>query len=75
MKKIQLSKTNRVNFATYGMVIAAFIVMQLLGGAGMLSSTVRGQLVPICAYVVMALSLNLTVGVLGELSLGHALIH
>lgn len=72
MKKIQLSKTNRVNFATYGMVIIAFIVMQLLGSAGMLSSTVRGQLVPICAYVVMALSLNLTVGVLGELSLGHA---
>ena len=27
---------------------------------------------PICAYVVMAVSLNLTVGVLGELSLGHA---
>ncbi len=27
---------------------------------------------PICAYVIMALSLNLTVGVLGELSLGHA---
>ena len=31
-----------------------------------------GQLVPICAYIVMAVSLNLTVGVLGELSLGHA---
>ncbi len=30
------------------------------------------MLVPICAYVVMAVSLNLTVGVLGELSLGHA---
>ncbi len=27
---------------------------------------------PICAYIVMAVSLNLTVGVLGELSLGHA---
>ena len=27
---------------------------------------------PICAYVIMAISLNLTVGVLGELSLGHA---
>ena len=27
---------------------------------------------PICAYVVMAVSLNLTVGMLGELSLGHA---
>ena len=30
------------------------------------------MLVPICAYVIMAISLNLTVGVLGELSLGHA---
>ena len=30
------------------------------------------MLVPICAYVVMAVSLNLTVGILGELSLGHA---
>ncbi|MBD5098463.1 MAG: branched-chain amino acid ABC transporter permease [Clostridiales bacterium] len=72
MKKFHLSKTNQVNFATYGMVILAFVVMQLMGSAGMLSSTIRGQLVPICAYVVMALSLNLTVGILGELSLGHA---
>ena len=38
----------------------------------MLSSSLQSQLVPICAYVVMAVSLNLTVGVLGELSLGHA---
>ena len=30
------------------------------------------MLVPICAYIVMAISLNLTVGILGELSLGHA---
>ena len=72
MKKIQLNKTSRVNFATYGGVILAFIILQILGGAGMLSSTMKGQLVPICAYVAMALSLNLTVGVLGELSLGHA---
>ena len=38
----------------------------------MLSNSLKGQLIPICAYVVMAISLNLTVGVLGELSLGHA---
>lgn len=72
MKKLRLNRANWVNFATYGMVVIAFIVMQLMGSAGMLSSTIRGQLVPICAYVVMALSLNLTVGILGELSLGHA---
>ena len=40
--------------------------------AGMLSNSLKGQLIPICAYIVMAISLNLTVGVLGELSLGHA---
>ena len=38
----------------------------------MLSRSFSGQLVPICCYVVMAVSLNLTVGILGELSLGHA---
>ncbi len=72
MKRILRNKTNRINFATYGGVILAYAVLQAMGSAGMLSSTVKGQLVPICAYVVMALSLNLTVGVLGELSLGHA---
>ena len=72
MNKLHLSKTSRVNFATYAMVIAAYAVLQLMGGTGVLSATMRGQLVPICAYVAMALSLNLTVGVLGELSLGHA---
>ena len=39
---------------------------------GNISSSLKGQLVPICAYIVMAVSLNLTVGFLGELSLGHA---
>jgi len=72
MKKLRLSKTSKENFATYAMVVAAFLVIQVMGSRGLLSSTVKGQLVPICAYVVMALSLNLTVGVLGELSLGHA---
>ena len=72
MKKLHLNKASRVNFATYAMVIAAYAVLQLMGGTGVLSATMRGQLVPICAYVAMALSLNLTVGVLGELSLGHA---
>ena len=67
-----MSKTTRKNTFTYGLVIVAFVVLQLLGSQGLLSYSLQGQLVPICAYVVMALSLNLTVGVLGELSLGHA---
>ena len=37
-----------------------------------MSRSLRGQLIPICVYIVMAVSLNLTVGISGELSLGHA---
>ena len=65
-------KINRRQYITYAFVIAAYIVLQILSGQKLLSSTARGMLVPICAYVVMAISLNLTVGVMGELSLGHA---
>ena len=59
-------KINRRQCITYAFVIAAYIVLQILSGQKLLSSTARGMLVPICAYVVMAISLNLTVGVMGD---------
>ena len=69
-------KTFRKNLITYAMVIVAFIICQLavegtIDGFKM-SRSLKGQLVPICVYIVMAVSLNLTVGISGELSLGHA---
>mgnify|MGYP002565693191 CR=1 FL=1 len=67
-----LSKYARTNIKTYGLVIALFAILFPLQNAGMISNSISGQLIPICAYIVMAISLNLTVGVLGELSLGHA---
>ena len=70
MKK--LSKNTRSNIITYGIVIAAFVVMQILVSGGKVSNSLSGQLIPICVYICMAVSLNLTVGILGELSLGHA---
>lgn len=57
---------------TYGIVIVAYLVMQALIMTGNLSSLLEGLLVPLCVYVILAVSLNLTVGILGELSLGHA---
>ena len=66
------SKTSRQNLITLAMVIVVFAVLFLLNEGGALSRSFSGQLVPICVYIVMALSLNLTVGILGELSLGHA---
>ena len=70
MKKLNMNKTTRKNYLTYGLVIVAFVIIQIFMGA--IPATLKGMLVPICAYVIMAISLNLTVGVLGELSLGHA---
>ena len=61
-----------MNFLTCGVVILAYLAMQGLSLSGGMSSSLKGMLIPICAYVVMAVSLNLTVGILGELSLGHA---
>ena len=69
-------KTFRSNLITYLLVIVAFVICQLvLEGAipGVkMTRSLKGQLVPICVYIVMAVSLNLTVGISGELSLGHA---
>lgn len=68
----KMNKNTRSNLITYGIVIAAFIIMQVLISTGSVSSLLEGIMVPICIYVIMAVSLNLVVGILGELSLGHA---
>lgn len=66
------NKKLKSNIITYGIVIAAFIFVQILQGTGNISSLLKGLLVPLCVYVVLAVSLNLVVGISGELSLGHA---
>ena len=76
MKKniLTMNKSTRSMLFTYALVIGSFVIIQLLrtfkdGGVG---AVMEGQLIPICAYVTMALALNLVVGISGELSLGHA---
>lgn len=72
MKKEKIAKSTKSTWITLGIVVVAYVIMQILGQAGMLTSLVKGLLVPLCTYAIMAISLNLTVGILGELSLGHA---
>ena len=72
MKKMNLTKIQKSNLITYGIVIAAYLIMMLLKGTIGISSLLNGLLVPLCVYSIVAVSLNLTVGILGELSLGHA---
>lgn len=73
MKKLKsMNKFTLTNIQSYGLIIVAFAILFPLRSAGMINNSISGQLVPICTYIVMAISLTLTVGFLGELSLGHA---
>lgn len=72
MKKVFKNKKTKNAMITYAMVIIAYLVLQGWQMSGNMSSMMEGLLVPICIYSIMAISLNLTVGILGELSLGHA---
>ena len=72
MKTLKMKKTTLQDAITYALVVVLFVIFQLLQSTGNLTRALSGQLVPICAYVVAAVALNLVVGISGELSLGHA---
>ena len=67
-----MRKETKNNLITFGGTAVLFIVLAVLASAGVLSSSLTGILPTVGVYVILAVSLNLTVGVLGELSLGHA---
>ena len=60
------------NLSTFGLVIGAYLILQNMIATKAISRSLKGQLVPICSWIVMAVSLNLVIGFSGELSLGHA---
>ena len=68
-------KKNKVlvqDLITYAVVFLVWGLVGILEATGQMTSLLRGLLVPLCIYAILAVSLNLTVGILGELSLGHA---
>lgn len=71
MKKTTVSRLLQ-KYLPYVIVIAAFVVCQYKIATGGMPRTTNTLLIPVCVYIVMAVSLNLTVGISGELSLGHA---
>ena len=60
------------SLVTYAVLIALFVILTVMINNKSISRTLKGQLIPICSWIVMAVSLNLVVGISGELSLGHA---
>ncbi len=65
-------KITRSNLITFAMVIIAYVIVEIMINTGNVSSLFKGLLVPLCIYSILAVSLNLVVGISGELSLGHA---
>lgn len=65
-------KSTHSAIITIGVIIIAYIVCQILIKTGNMSNLLQNLLVSMCYYSIMAVSLNLSVGILGQLSLGHA---
>ena len=57
---------------TFILVAAVYAVVAYLLYGGSLTRQFSNMIIPISVYIVLAVSLNLVVGLLGELSLGHA---
>lgn len=73
LKKSKLIKPDtKKSVITYVLLIVVFAVVKVLLETGNLSYMLQDLLVPLCVYAILAVSLNLTVGILGELSLGQA---
>lgn len=64
--------STRKKLLMLGGMLVVFAILQLLLSLDLLSNQIQSWLVPCCYNIILAVSLNLTVGILGELSLGHA---
>lgn len=68
-----MSKNRRKTYLiTAATVFAFYVVVQLLINAGVVNRYWQNILILICINIIMTTSLNLTVGVLGQINLGHA---
>lgn len=70
MAKSKLKKAS--GYINYAVVAAALIITSFLGFNGYLDRSTMNLLTMISYSIILAVSLNLVVGFLGELSLGHA---
>ena len=71
-KILKMNKNKFDKYLTMFMIILIYIIVEIFMKYGLISSLVRGLLVPFCTYAIAAVGLNLVVGISGELSLGHA---
>ena len=69
MKKLLQNKANMI---ALGITIVVYILVMVLVNAGLLNRQMTSIIIPVCVNVMLAVSLCLIIGFLGELTLGHA---
>ncbi len=65
-------KVNKKTIINIVIILLAYALVFVLINSGVLSRQYKSLIVPICVNIMLAVSLNLVTGFLGELSLGHA---
>ena len=68
----KIVSNTKSNLITYAILVVFFAVALIWSQTGEMPRKIQNLLVPLCIYSILAVSLNLVVGVLGDLSLGHA---
>lgn len=63
---------NKANIISLSITVAVYILVMILVNAGLLSRQLTSIIIPVCINVMLAVSLCLIIGFLGELTLGHA---
>ena len=69
MKKTMLS-TKQSYLVCFIGILAAFGIVMALCESGLADSYIKGIMMTACIAIIMTTSLNLTIGVLGQLTLG-----
>ena len=72
MENLKKKFAGKQAFINLAIIVLTYVLITVLMSAGLLNRQYTSLLVPIAINVILAVSLNLITGFLGELSLGHA---
>ncbi len=72
MENLKKKFAGKQVFINLAIIVLTYVLLTVLMSAGLLNRQYTSLLVPIAINVILAVSLNLITGFLGELSLGHA---
>lgn len=72
MENLKKKFAGKQAFINLAIIVLTYVLLTVLMSAGLLNRQYTSLLVPIAINVILAVSLNLITGFLGELSLGHA---